>query len=132
MSKQTEARARSTESSPVAEVDWQARYEELEGQSGWSRSVSPYRRIRLCRHLGDLRTALDFAEDLRRIRLREPILAVPPSLALRTLRWAQRHPGVAIAYSLVSLGRFQLLVVLKSGNFGSRDFYARAAAPAAR
>jgi 3-dehydrotetronate 4-kinase len=37
------------------------------------------------------------------------------------------EPGVPLC---VSLGRFRLPVVLKSGNFGSEDFYARAAAAA--
>lgn len=37
------------------------------------------------------------------------------------------EPGVPLC---MSLGRFQLPVVLKSGNFGSPDFYARAAAAA--
>ena len=33
------------------------------------------------------------------------------------------EPGVPLCYSL---GEFQLPVVLKSGNFGSQDFYGRA------
>jgi len=33
------------------------------------------------------------------------------------------EPGVPLCFSL---GRFRLPVVLKSGNFGSRDFYGRA------
>lgn len=51
-------------------------------------------------------TALAFAEDLRRVRAREPILARPAGRWLRTRRWAQRNPllaGVLLA-SFVSLG----------------------------
>ena len=39
------------------------------------------------------------------------------------------EPGVPLCYSL---GRFRLPVVLKSGNFGSDDFYGKAVAAAAR
>lgn len=41
-------------------------------------------------------TALDFAEDLRRVREHEPILARPVPRWLRAWRWAQRHPAVAV------------------------------------
>jgi serine/threonine protein kinase/formylglycine-generating enzyme required for sulfatase activity len=53
-------------------------------------------------------TALDFAEDLRRVRMHEPIVARPPSAATRLLRWARRNPGLA-----VSLG--SLIAVLAGG-----------------
>ena len=39
------------------------------------------------------------------------------------------EPGVPLCYSL---GRYQLPVVLKSGNFGGEDFYGRALAAVAR
>lgn len=39
-------------------------------------------------------TALDFAEDLRRIRQYEPIRARPATVRTRVLRWAQREPAV--------------------------------------
>ncbi len=39
-------------------------------------------------------TALDFAEDLRRIRQYEPIRARPASVRTRVLRWVQREPAV--------------------------------------
>jgi formylglycine-generating enzyme required for sulfatase activity/serine/threonine protein kinase len=45
-------------------------------------------RDRDCRY----RTALALAEDLRRIRDREPILARPTPKATRLIRWAQRNP----------------------------------------
>lgn len=46
-------------------------------------------------------TALDFAEDLRRIRQSEPILARPVGPVIRAQRWVQRRPAMATA--LVSL-----------------------------
>ncbi len=48
-------------------------------------------------------TALDFAEDLRRIRDREPIRAEPPSLWLRAKRWVERNPTVTALGLMVML-----------------------------
>jgi serine/threonine protein kinase/formylglycine-generating enzyme required for sulfatase activity len=42
-------------------------------------------------------TALDFAEDLRRVRERRPIAARPAGPLLRLARWAQRNPLLAAA-----------------------------------
>ncbi len=42
-------------------------------------------------------TALDLAEDLRRIRQYEPIRARPASIGLRFARWVRRHPALAAA-----------------------------------
>jgi WD40 repeat protein len=42
-------------------------------------------------------TALAFAEDLRRVRSREPILARPAGPMLRLRRWSQRNPQLAIS-----------------------------------
>ncbi|HYG10866.1 MAG TPA: nucleotide-binding domain containing protein, partial [Pyrinomonadaceae bacterium] len=42
---------------------------------------------------------------------------------------ANIEPGVPLCYSL---GRFRLPLVLKSGNFGSPDFYGKAVEAAAR
>ena len=42
-------------------------------------------------------TALDLAEDLRRVREYEPILAQPVSRWTRLKRWCQRNPAVATA-----------------------------------
>ncbi len=50
-------------------------------------------------------SALDLAEDLRRIREHEPIRARPPSLGLRALRWVQRHPAQTVG---VCAGAFVL------------------------
>lgn len=52
-------------------------------------------------------TAADFAEDLRRVREREPIRARPASAALKLRRWTQRNPKLAA--SLVAL--FAVLAV---------------------
>lgn len=49
-------------------------------------------------------TALDFAEDLRRVRLGLPIRARPPSPWRRTRKWAHRHPALATAGIAVFLG----------------------------
>ena len=48
-------------------------------------------------------TALDFAEDLRRVRAFEPIRAKAAGPVLRARKWARRHPGraVGIAAALV-------------------------------
>lgn len=51
-------------------------------------------------------TALDLAEDLRRVRHHEPIRARPAGVALRLRRWAQRRPALAAALSVI----FVLLV----------------------
>lgn len=44
---------------------------------------------------GRYQTALDFAEDLRRVREYEPILARPTPPWVRLTRWAQRNPALA-------------------------------------
>ena len=53
-------------------------------------------------------TAQDLAEELRRVRMHEPIVAKPVGPLLRLARWAQRNPGLAVALSA-------LFVVLVSG-----------------
>ncbi|HVR75887.1 MAG TPA: protein kinase, partial [Planctomycetota bacterium] len=54
------------------------------------------------------KTALDFAEDLRRVRSYEPILARPAGPTLRFRRWTQRTPVLATA----TLG---LILLLSTG-----------------
>jgi serine/threonine protein kinase/WD40 repeat protein len=49
-------------------------------------------------------TALEFAEDLRRIREYEPIRARRVGWTVRLRRWSQRHPGLATAVMLVFVG----------------------------
>jgi WD40 repeat protein/tRNA A-37 threonylcarbamoyl transferase component Bud32 len=41
------------------------------------------------------RTALDFADDLRRVREHEPIRARPVAAPVHLARWARRHPAVS-------------------------------------
>lgn len=47
-------------------------------------------------------TALAFAEDLGRLRRREPVCARRPGLLLRCRRWVQRNPMIATVISLLS------------------------------
>jgi serine/threonine protein kinase len=50
-------------------------------------------------------TALDFAEDLRRVRAFEPIRAKPAGPVLRVRRWARREPAKAVgSLALVIFG----------------------------
>jgi len=49
-------------------------------------------------------TALDFAEDLRRVREAEPIAARPPGALGRTARWARRRPARAALLLALVLG----------------------------
>ena len=49
------------------------------------------------------RTALDLAEDLRRVREHQPIRARPAGPLLRTRRWAQRNPVLATSFVLLSV-----------------------------
>ncbi len=55
-------------------------------------------------------TALDFAEDLRRCRQREPIRARPIGTWLRLRRFAQRRPAAATAFVLILAGLILSLV----------------------
>jgi WD40 repeat protein len=49
-------------------------------------------------------TALELAEDLRRIREYEPIHARPAGPILKLHRWAQRHPALALALTAAVIG----------------------------
>ena len=51
-------------------------------------------------------SALEFADELQRLRLRQPILARPVPRWLRLQRWVQRNPGAAIP----TIAAFALLV----------------------
>jgi len=46
-------------------------------------------------------TALDFAEDLRRVRDSKPVMAKPAGPALKLRRWARRNPALATATAAV-------------------------------
>ncbi|HEY7326431.1 MAG TPA: protein kinase [Gemmataceae bacterium] len=49
-------------------------------------------------------SALALAEDLRRWQNNEPILAKPPSLFGRTVRWCRRNPAVTTVVVVMALG----------------------------
>ena len=49
------------------------------------------------------RTALDFADDLLRVREARRVRARPPGPLLRLRRWSQRHPGMAISVPLAAV-----------------------------
>ncbi len=48
-------------------------------------------------------SALDLAEDLRRFREHEPVLARPASVLLKLRRWARRNPALAAALTALFL-----------------------------
>ena len=66
-------------------------------------------------------SALDFAEDLRRIRCYEPILARPAGPHLRLRRWAQRNPGLAASVGAALVTMFVVLGVVLHFLSESRD-----------
>ena len=61
-------------------------------------------------------TALMFAEDLERWEKREPILARPAGLVLRTRRWSRRNPAVATLLVALTVGLTISLWLLHSVN----------------
>jgi protein kinase-like protein len=66
------------------------------------------------------RTALDLAEELRRVRMHEPIVAKPVGPFVRLARWAQRNPGLATAlgglFAVLAAGLVVSILLL-----GARD-----------
>ena len=54
-------------------------------------------------------TALDLADELRRVREKRPIHARPTRLTLRMQRWCQRNPAIATALGLIGLAALGLL-----------------------
>jgi WD40 repeat protein len=60
---------------------------------------------------GRYATAADLADDLRRFRVGEPILARPVGLAGRVWRWCRRNPGWAVALGATAT----LLLVTAAG-----------------
>jgi serine/threonine protein kinase/WD40 repeat protein len=56
-------------------------------------------------------TALEFADELRRVRKFEPVRARPIGVALRVRRWSQRNPAVASAALITFLGLVAGLVL---------------------
>ncbi len=57
-------------------------------------------------------TALDFAEDLCRIREHRTIRARRPSLSVRTLRWVQRNPTASASLLFLAIGLIVTAVLL--------------------
>ncbi|MCC6784980.1 MAG: protein kinase [Planctomycetes bacterium] len=49
------------------------------------------------------RTALDLAEDLRRVRRHEPVRARRAGLGVRVLRWCRREPWIAATLGIVAV-----------------------------
>ena len=69
-------------------------------------------------------SALDLAEELRRICEREPILAIPAGPALRLKRWIQRHPGLGLSIAasvLFLVGGLTISLVLLNKVITERD-----------
>jgi len=71
-------------------------------------------------------TALDFAEDLRRVRMHEPIKAKPVGPVLRLRRWTQRNPALAIAigalFSILAIGLIGTMSLLAQRDRALSDF----------
>jgi serine/threonine protein kinase/formylglycine-generating enzyme required for sulfatase activity len=60
-------------------------------------------------------TAAEFADDLRRVRDREPIRARPIGVPVRLMRWVQRHPAVAASViSIIAILTTALILVTAS------------------
>ena len=57
-------------------------------------------------------TALEFAEELRRVRDHEPVRARPVGMGLRTWRWTQRNPMAAALLAVLSVGLAVVLSLL--------------------
>jgi serine/threonine protein kinase/formylglycine-generating enzyme required for sulfatase activity len=68
------------------------------------------------------RTAEEFAEDLRRVRCYEPILASRAGMMLRGRRWVQRYPWVASFLTAVTLGLVGVSVLLVELWWKDREF----------
>jgi len=66
-------------------------------------------------------TALDLAEDLRRVRNHEPIAARPVSTWVKFRRWTQRYPGVAALLAVVGILLVGGLILIKIWTGQLRD-----------
>ncbi len=71
-------------------------------------------------------TAAALAEDLRRVRMREPIRAKPVSPIVRLLRWGQRNPALAAAlaglFGVLAAGLATSLYFLRAARAALNDY----------
>lgn len=77
------------------------------------------------------RTALEFADDLRRLRTRHPIHARPASLVHRLTRWIERERWLAVTIACSFFGLLLALLVSVSLLSGTRQALAVARATSA-
>ncbi len=83
--------------------------------AGLGRDLCVVLRTALCKDLDRrYRTALDLAEDLRRVRRHEPILARPAGPIVRLLSWGRRNPGLAASLGALAVVVLGALVVTGS------------------
>ncbi|MEZ5964472.1 MAG: bifunctional serine/threonine-protein kinase/formylglycine-generating enzyme family protein [Planctomycetota bacterium] len=68
------------------------------------------------------RTAADLADDLRRVRAREPVLARRAGRLLRTRRWVQRNPYVVAVMALVAAALVVISLLYVNGEETRKDF----------
>jgi len=98
---------------------------DLELVVGRAMDVDPMRRYA---------SAAAFADDLRRVRLKEPILARPSSVRIRAQRWVQRNPlgtTLLLALAVALFLSLQLLFVTEASRTRLRRHFDRFASLAA-
>lgn len=78
------------------------------------------------------RTALAFADELRRVREREPIVARPAGAVLRLWRWAQRNPSLAVSSAVILVLLASWIVRLRGDVQREKEETARRLAEAER
>lgn len=71
-------------------------------------------------------TALEFAEELRRIRMHEPIRTAPPGIGIRTVHWVQRNPTAAGILATTAVGLITTLLFLFQSQRSNTRFHALA------
>ncbi len=66
-------------------------------------------------------TALEFAEDLRRARERQPILARPPGVVRRLRLWRQRNPLASAILALLAVSQIVIAVLAVQASRSAED-----------